>query len=389
MTGFPTLYSASTADYVSATLGTDSWASLAQSNSALRVLPATSTNDYMRELQFVRMPVSSQEVWQISPPAESELLTMLRDPSGSVDININVKFVTEDGALNEGGSVHRLSDREKAQLAGVMVGNRSTVHLEGLLPSVIRVSATKEVTPLLAKDDARPDCVLAFQRRDNGSAVGWWDLTCSADLLSCGVLPTAVADRVVSDTNNGTNSSSPSSATGATSSAFKPLEQKEECKPSMYTISSQKTIGSFVTFGYGIIGLYFTVVLTIGRFVHMSVRQSLVLCPLVHIVPAHLWPTLTYCVLLQVMGMKSSIMYDDLPRVEVLYELCTTIYLARMYRNLPLEEELYRELIDIYRRPQMIYERTGPYRHWLVKDDDGASAASYLLIVEEELKKYK
>jgi hypothetical protein len=61
------------------------------------------------------------------------------------------------------------------------------------------------------------------------------------------------------------------------------------------------------------------------------------------------------------------VIYDELPRVDVLKELCNTIFLARMYNNLALEEELYRELIDLYRRPQLLYERTGPYRHWMVK----------------------
>jgi len=48
-------------------------------------------------------------------------------------------------------------------------------------------------------------------------------------------------------------------------------EPEAGCNPSVYTISSEKTIGSYFAITYGIIGLYFTVVFTIGRFVHMSV----------------------------------------------------------------------------------------------------------------------
>lgn len=59
---------------------------------------------------------------------------------------------------------------------------------------------------------------------------------------------------------------------------------------------------------------------------------------------------------MSVMNKKYAIICDDLPRVEVLKELCETVYLARMYKNLALEEELYRELIDVYRRPQLIYQ---------------------------------
>lgn len=166
----------------------------------------------------------------------------------------------------------------------------------------------------------------------------------------------------------------------------------------------RQTIGSFFLLSYGIIGLYFTVVLAIGRFVHMSV-----------------------------MNKKYAIICDDLPRVEVLKELCETIYLARMYKNLALEEELYRELIDVYRRPQLIYQvrvwvwcggmcawvgpclsvcaqppkspassphvqspfipctqRTGPYRHWLREgDEDGEGQNYYDQQVERELRRYR
>jgi hypothetical protein len=136
---------------------------------------------------------------------------------------------------------------------------------------------------------------------------GWWAMTCDSGPSAMCFSPSSSkdADFEVADVGQGD-------------------PKVDGCDPSIFTISSQKTIGSYLSFGYGIIGLYFTVVFTIGRFVHMSV-----------------------------VGMKYGIIYDDLPRVEVLKELCETIFLARMYKNLPLEEELYRELIDIYRRPSL------------------------------------
>ena len=108
---------------------------------------------------------------------------------------------------------------------------------------------------------------------------------------------------------------------------------------------------------YGILGLYVGVVFTIGRFVHMSV-----------------------------IGMKNTIIYHDLPRVTVLRELVDTIYSARMYKNLALEEELYRELIDIYRRPEQIFQRSGPYRHWYGSD---VSGNDYEKQVQLDIAKYQ
>lgn len=175
-------------------------------------------------------------------------------------VSVRFDLTTQDGASNVGSALHRLSDGEKAQLAGVITGNRSDVRLSDLLPSVIRVSATKEVTPLLAAGDARPDCLFTFRRAVNGTAIGWWELACAADLGSC--------DATAAAANDGSSSS-----VGPVRSARNGSEA-DGCEPSMYTISSQKTIGSFVSFGYGIIGLYFTVVFTIGRFVHMSVSRQ-------------------------------------------------------------------------------------------------------------------
>lgn len=53
-------------------------------------------------------------------------------------------------------------------------------------------------------------------------------------------------------------------------------------------------------------------------------------------------------------------------RVFVMVEI---VDVARMHQNLVLEEELYREIIDIYRQPTEIYRRTGAYRHWFADDE--------------------
>jgi hypothetical protein len=173
--------------------------------------------------------------------------------------------------------------------------------------------------------------------------------------LLCGEPFTTTTTTTTTTTNTTTSTTT---ETSTTECSYDP-QSPDACKPSFYTISSEKTIGSYLSFGYGIVGLYFTVVFTIGRFVHMSV-----------------------------MGMKATVMYDDLPRVDVLKELCDTIYVARMYKNLILEEELYRELIDIYRRPQSLYDRTGPFRHWVGSDEDDNAKFSYALQVEKEIEKY-
>jgi hypothetical protein len=110
LNGFPTLFQASTADYISPILPEQTWSMLAQQIPALALLPATSTTDYMKELQFVRMPTSSQELWKISPPAERDLLSVLNSDSGTpVDMTLHFTFRTQDGTLNEGSVARALS----------------------------------------------------------------------------------------------------------------------------------------------------------------------------------------------------------------------------------------------------------------------------------------
>jgi len=337
--GFPTLYAASTAEYISGYLPSSTWDQLVQEKPALALLPATSTADYVKELQYLRMPPASQEMWSISPPAEADLLRTLQSSADDVTLTLNFRFGTSDTSVSQGGVAHRLNPQEKADLAQVITGNRTSVPLTNVLPTLVRIASTKEVSPLL--ETVNKDCVLSFNTIKNSSRgiVGWWGFNCGSAISGCG---DANIQQVV----------------GNQASIVIAENEGGTCEPSYYTISSQKTIGSYLSFGYGIIGLYVTVVFTIGRFVHMSV-----------------------------MNMKYNIIYDDLPRLEVLKEIISTIYLARMYKNLILEEELYRELIDIYRRPTLLFERTGPYRHWLYDGDDIQS--SYHQQVERDIAKYQ
>ena len=296
LNGFPMLYEAASADYISPLLPPGTWSSLAQVNPALALLPATSTNDYMRELQFVRLPRSSQELWKISPPAEADLLTVLEGrantstdsvsaQSNRVEMTLQFAFGTQDGSINQGKLVHPLAQEEKQQLAEIIRGTRTSLRLQAVLPSVIRISTTKEVTPLVATGDILADCMLAFTKLGDevssagdgtdptsmlggGGAspggtgnsfttavVGWWDLTCgNAAAGGCA------------------NPLEPRGQAAATVPLNPETGEPEPgCNPSVYTISSEKTIGSYFAITYGIIGLYFTVVFTIGRFVHMSV----------------------------------------------------------------------------------------------------------------------
>eukprot|EP00002_Diphylleia_rotans_P027716 TRINITY_DN5567_c0_g1_i2.p1 TRINITY_DN5567_c0_g1~~TRINITY_DN5567_c0_g1_i2.p1 ORF type:complete len:2292 (-),score=444.02 TRINITY_DN5567_c0_g1_i2:1261-8136(-) len=79
----------------------------------------------------------------------------------------------------------------------------------------------------------------------------------------------------------------------------------------------------------GIIGLYVGVVLTVGKFLRIYVSN-----------------------------LQQKVIYENLPDPSDLMQLCQDIYAARAEKVHDLEEQLYQELIEIYRSPAEIIERT-------------------------------
>jgi hypothetical protein len=79
----------------------------------------------------------------------------------------------------------------------------------------------------------------------------------------------------------------------------------------------------------GLIGLYVGVVLAVARFLRLSVTD-----------------------------LAFRIIYEDMPACEELISYCEDIYMARQDGDLVLEEELFRELVEIYRSPETIIGRT-------------------------------
>lgn len=54
------------------------------------------------------------------------------------------------------------------------------------------------------------------------------------------------------------------------------------------------------------------------------------------------------------------IIYEDMPFVEALVNLCNAIYIAREHSDLDMEEELYNLLVRLYRSPESLIAWTDP-----------------------------
>ncbi|XP_031142000.1 piezo-type mechanosensitive ion channel component 2 [Sander lucioperca] len=251
-------------------------------------------------------------LWSISPASRAAMIqelsnsshiymtlrwTLLRNASISMVVETvgehTVKF--EDEALRE-GIVHMLN------------GNSSKpVLIHSLLPKFLRGPKgpeSKMATRMKVEHSDRPDLqALAFfrpmsvklQQVNGGSekkAGQWWVVEECSPVL-----------------------------------AF----SNHKCHSIEIVVFSDKVSPSSLGFlaGHGIVGLYMSVVLVIGKFVREFFN-----------------------------GISRSIMFEDLPCVDRVLKLCTDIFVVRETGEMELEETLFEKLIFLYRSPETMIKMT-------------------------------
>ncbi|XP_056291185.1 piezo-type mechanosensitive ion channel component 1 isoform X1 [Pseudoliparis swirei] len=245
---------------------------------------------------------SSGSVWRISPPSRQEVIKELLGSPVHLTLRLAWTFQRD---LGKGGTVEHTFDKHsidlepgnpvRADLASLLVGNRSEpVHVPHMIPNYIRApngAEAKPVNQLYKGEDGYLNITLSLKsdRSLNGSGnQEWWDIAiagCASS--SCGVLPIVIFNDKVSP-------------------------------PSLGFLA-----------GYGIMGLYVSVVLVIGKFVRGFSSE-----------------------------ISHSIMFEELPCVDRVLKLCTDIFLVRETGELELEEELYSKLIFLYRSPETMIKWT-------------------------------
>uniref|UniRef100_G3NS95 Piezo non-specific cation channel R-Ras-binding domain-containing protein n=1 Tax=Gasterosteus aculeatus TaxID=69293 RepID=G3NS95_GASAC len=104
-----------------------------------------------------------------------------------------------------------------------------------------------------------------------------------------------------------------------------------KCNSIEIVVFSDKVSPSSLGFlaGHGIVGLYMSVVLVIGKFVREFFN-----------------------------GISRSIMFEDLPCVDRVLKLCTDIFVVRETGEMELEETLFEKLIFLYRSPETMIKMT-------------------------------
>lgn len=72
-------------------------------------------------------------------------------------------------------------------------------------------------------------------------------------------------------------------------------------------------------------------------------------------------------------GASSKIMFEDLPYVDRVLQLCLDIYLVRESLEFTLEEDLFAKLIFLYRSPETMIKWTRPKKERNEDDTDSLS----------------
>uniref|UniRef100_A0AAQ5YK59 Piezo-type mechanosensitive ion channel component n=1 Tax=Amphiprion ocellaris TaxID=80972 RepID=A0AAQ5YK59_AMPOC len=253
---------------------------------------------------------SSGSVWRISPPSRQEVIKELL--GSPVDLTLRLAW-TFQRDLGKGGTVEHTFDKHsidlepgnpvRAEMASLLVGNRTEL-VPHMFPNYIRAPNGAEAKPVSqlykGNEDDYLNITLSLKSDRSLNSSGnqeWWDIAiASCRPSSCGVLPMVIFNDKVSP-------------------------------PSLGFLA-----------GYGIMGLYVSVVLVIGKFVRGFFSE-----------------------------ISHSIMFEELPCVDRILKLCTDIFLVRETGELELEEELYSKLIFLYRSPETMIKWT---RDSLSRDQD-------------------
>ncbi|KAM3917927.1 piezo-type mechanosensitive ion channel component 1 [Leptodactylus fuscus] len=248
---------------------------------------------------------NSGSLWGISPPSREQMRRELKNGSSAITLRFTWDFQRD---LAKGGTVEHTSEKHtkdlepgsevRTQLADLLEGTLDTpVRVPNLFPKYIRAPNGPEANPVKQLQPDEEESYLSVtvhlnrQRIGDGNSsssfVEWWVINLEDCKKDCNILPMVIFNDKVSP-------------------------------PSLGFLA-----------GYGIMGLYVSIVLVIGKFVRGFFSE-----------------------------ISHSIMFEELPCVDNILKLCQDIYVVRERGELELEEELYAKLIFLYRSPETMIKWT-------------------------------
>ncbi|XP_034009014.1 piezo-type mechanosensitive ion channel component 2 isoform X3 [Trematomus bernacchii] len=264
---------------------------------------------FKEDLIIAELKGSSNSLWTISPPSRKNLIAMLSsEEEFPITVAWSVQRNLSFGAKAEIASGKRVTDLDKEtkkELIELLHGNKTNprVIIKEIFPRFIRAPSDSEAKSVdhLYEDKKMLNISLELVRAQNDSKQiqEWW---------------------IVNQTELGP----------ITKRETPKVPPKDEPSLDLYVFSDQVSPPSLgFLAGYGILGLYASVVLVIGKFVREFFS-----------------------------GISHTIMFEELPNVDRIHKLCTDIFLVRETGELDLEEDMYAKLIFLYRSPETMIKWT-------------------------------
>uniref|UniRef100_A0A670YYB1 Piezo type mechanosensitive ion channel component 1 (Er blood group) n=1 Tax=Pseudonaja textilis TaxID=8673 RepID=A0A670YYB1_PSETE len=251
------------------------------------------------DVAWARIEGSSGSLWSISPPSREQLWQELHNGSSDITLRFTWNFQRD---LSKGGKTEYTSQKHtmdlsqkslvRQNLAGMLQGTHRAPMARGEAVS-FSAPASLSRSPLPDGEDSYLDVEVQLEQQrvrpgnSSTSFLEWWMIQLAECQAECQILPMVIFSDKVSP-------------------------------PSLGFLA-----------GYGIMGLYVSIVLVIGKFVRGFFSE-----------------------------ISHSIMFEELPCVDRILTLCSHIFLVRETGELELEEELYAKLIFLYRSPETMIKWT-------------------------------
>ncbi|KAM7311187.1 hypothetical protein ISCGN_008094 [Ixodes scapularis] len=288
----------------------DNWHRLQAEYKSSALAQGFLTSHDVSDVSLITLNGNSTAVWTVSPPSRNALVEELR--SSAVTLRLKWSFTRDvddetnaEKLVENEHSVQLMDEAVRMRLSNMLTGSAENVTVPPILPRYLLVPRKGKVEVVRALDipglDTYRRLTLRLRNgafRNLSSESDWWEVT-----------------ERCTDTY-----------------PFPFLrEDKQACTHLNLVIFNEKAFPQALSqiTKYGIVGLYTTFALVIVRLLRRIMA-----------------------------GMAFTIMYDDLPNVDRVLQLCLDIYLVRESREMSLEEDLFAKLIFLYRSPETLIKWT-------------------------------
>ncbi|XP_062933243.1 piezo-type mechanosensitive ion channel component 2 isoform X2 [Cynocephalus volans] len=255
------------------------------------------------DITVAELEGNSNSLWTISPPSKRKMIQELMDSNSSFSVVFSWSIQRN---MSLGAKAEIATDKlsfplknvTRENIAKMIAGDntessRTPVTIEKIYPYYVKApsdSNSKPIKQLLSENNFMNITIILSRDNTTKSNSEWWVLNLTGNRIY-----------------------------NQHSQALELVVFNDKVSP--------PSLGFLA--GYGIMGLYASVVLVIGKFVREFFS-----------------------------GISHSIMFEELPNVDRILKLCTDIFLVRETGELELEEDLYAKLIFLYRSPETMIKWT-------------------------------